>query len=110
MKWPNHKSLRMVMAGVDVKAGRIFDLSKPAAIVVLGPFLRAEKVHWRTIQSQREAVSQALGRAAKEDCFQGIMAPSQQVPGGTTIVVFPTKLGRHDRLSAPKFRWQLERF
>lgn len=104
MKWPDHRSLPMVMAGVEVNAARILDLSTPAVAAVLEPILNAEKVHWRTIQSRREAISQAIGRAAKEVCFQGMMAPSQQVPGGRAIVLFPTKLGRSDKLSVPKLR------
>jgi RES domain-containing protein len=104
LNWPDHKSLPMVMAGVEVKVGRVLDLSIQAVAAALEPFLTAEKVHWRTIQSRREAASQALGRAAREAGCQGLIAASSQVQDGTNIVLFPDTLESHDKLSAPKLK------
>ena len=104
MKWPDHKSLPMVMAAVEVKASRILDLGFPTVNSALQNLLESEKAHWRTIQSRREAVSQAIGRAANEACFQGLIASSQQVPGGKNIIVFPMKLSRLDKLATPRLK------
>ena len=104
MKWPDYRSLPMVMAGVEVNVRRILDLRVPEVAEVIEPLLKAERQHWRSIQSRREAVSQAIGRAAKESGLQGLLAPSQQVKGGLNLVLFPDKFGRHDQLSAPKLK------
>jgi RES domain-containing protein len=104
MKWPDHKSLPMVMAGVEVSVRRVLDLSVPEVAAVIEPLLKAERLHWRSIQSRREAMSQAIGRAARESGFQGLIAASQQVKGGLNLVLFPDKLGRPDKLSAPKLK------
>ena len=104
MKWPDHKSLPMVMAGVEISVRRILDLRTPEAAAVVEPLLKAERQHWRAIQSRREAVSQAIGRAARESGLQGLLATSQQVKGGFNLVLFPDKLGRPDKLSAPRLK------
>jgi RES domain-containing protein len=104
MKWPDHKSLPMVMAGVDARVRCLLDLRLPAVEAVIEPFLAVETVHWRTIQSRREAASQAIGRAAREAGCQGLMAASQQVRDATNIVLFPDTLDSHDKLSAPKLK------
>ena len=104
MKWPDHKSLPMVMAGIGVKASRVLDVTNPATAKVLEVFLKAEKAHWRSIQSRREAISQALGRAARAAGIQGLVALSQQVSDGKNIVLFPDQFGRRDRLTAPKLQ------
>ena len=46
-------------------------------------------------------VSQAIGRAAKEVCFSGLITPSHASPGRRNIVVFPQKLRAGEALSAP---------
>ena len=104
MKWPDHKALPMVMAGVSVKAARVLPLAAPAVAAVVDVFLNAEKTHWRAIQSRREAASQAVGRAVREADCHGLIAPSQQVPGGLNAVLFPDQFGRGDKLSAPKLK------
>jgi RES domain-containing protein len=104
MKWPDHKSLPMVMAGVEVTAGRVLDLRLPEVAAKIAPVLAAEKQEWRLIQARREAASQAVGRAVRETGLQGLLAASQQVAGGTNLILFPDKLGRRDKLSAPKLR------
>jgi RES domain-containing protein len=104
MKWPDHKSLPMVMAGVEVNVRRILDLRVPGVAAVIAPLLKTERQHWRSIQSRREAMPQAIGRAAMESGLQGLLTTSQQVKGGLTLVLFPDKLGRHDQLSAPKLK------
>jgi RES domain-containing protein len=104
MKIPDHKSLPMVMAGVKVKAGNLLDTTNPEVAAVIQPFLDAEKIHWRAIQSRREAVSQAIGRAVHEICFSGLIAASQALPGSKNIIVFPRKLGASEMLSGPSLK------
>jgi hypothetical protein len=101
MKLPDHQSLPMVMAGVKVRIANLLDTTDAETAAVIGPFLKQEKNHWRTIQGRREAVSQAIGRAIKEICFTGLIAASQAMPGGRNIIIFPEKLGVSDTLSAP---------
>lgn len=104
MKWPDHRSLPMVMAAIEVKAGKVLDLAIPSVATALDTFLESEKAHWRSIQARREAVSQAIGRAAREAGFLGLIAPSQQVSGARNAVLFPDRFGRRDRLSAPNLK------
>jgi RES domain-containing protein len=92
MKLPDYKSLPMVMAAIKIRTGNLLDLTDAKIAAVVNPFLEAEKVHWRTIQNRREAVSQSIGRAAHEICFSGIIAPSQALPRARNIVIFPQKL------------------
>lgn len=104
IKLPDYKSLPMVMAWVKVKAVNLLDMTEPDVATVVNPFLQTEKVHWRSIQDRCEAVSQAIGRAIKEVCFSGLVAPSQTSPGSQNIVIFPQKLGSAEALSAPNLK------
>lgn len=101
MSIPDHRSLPMVMAWVRVKVANLLDTTDPEISAIVNPLLGMEKHHWRTIQHRREAVSQAIGRAIKEVCFSGLIAPSQAWPDGRNIVLFPQKLTPADSLSAP---------
>ena len=104
MKLPDYKSLPMVVAWIKVKAANLLDTADAEVAAVINPFLQAEKIHWRSIQDRREAVSQALGRAAKEVCFSGLIAPSQALPGSRNVVIFPEKLSASETLSAPSLK------
>ena len=104
MKWPDHKSMPMVMAGVEVSASQVLDLRISDVATVLEPFLQAEPQHWRAIQAGGESVSQSIGRAARECRLQGLLAESQQVEDGLNLVLFPDRFGAHDRLASPKVR------
>src|SRR6266498_5297323 len=104
MKLPDHKSLPMVMAWIKVKTANLLDTTDGEAAAVINPFLAMDKLHWRAIQDRREAVSQAIGRAIQEVCFSGLIAPSQALPGGRNIVVFPKKFRLPETLSAPSLK------
>ena len=104
MRIPDHKSLPMVMAAVTVKAGNMLDGTDAEVAAFLRKFLQREKVHWRSIQDRREAVSQAIGRAAHEIGFSGLIVPSQAVAGSRNVVVFPMNLRSGELLSAPKLQ------
>jgi RES domain-containing protein len=60
MRLPDARVLPMVMAAVEARASLALDLDAPQVAAVLQPFLTSEKIHWRTIQHRREAVSQVL--------------------------------------------------
>lgn len=104
MRVLDHRSLPMVMAWVNVKAAKLLDLTDPEVAEGIIPLLAKEKIHWRAIQDRREAASQAIGRAAQEVCFSGLIAPSQALPGGRNIVIIPKKLGPADRLRGPTLK------
>ena len=104
MKLPDYKSLPMVMAWVKVKTANLLDTTDAEVAAVIDPLLKKDKIHWRAIQDRREAVSQAVGRAIKEICFSGLIAPSQALPGGKNIVIFPQSLAPADSLSAPALK------
>src|SRR2546425_4173644 len=104
MKLPDYKSLPMVMAWVKVKTANLLDTTHAQIAAVINPFLEKDKIHWRAIQDRREAVSQAVGRAIKEVCFSGLIAPSQASPGRRIIVIFPKKLKAPEALSAPSLK------
>ena len=104
MRIPDHKSLPMVMAWVKVKAANLLDTTDAEVAAIINPILATDKIHWRAIQGRREAVSQAIGRAIKEVCFSGLIAPSQASPTGRNIAVFPQKLAPSDSLSAPALK------
>lgn len=104
MKLPDHKSLPIVMAWVKVKATNLLDTTDAEIAAVINPLLARDKIHWRSIQDRREAVSQAIGRAIKEVCFSGLIAPSQALPGSRNIIIFPQKLTALESLSAPALK------
>jgi RES domain-containing protein len=104
MKIPDYKSLPMVMAWVKVKVSNLLDTTDAEIAGILNPLLATDKIHWRGIQDRREAVSQAMGRAIKDVCFSGLIAPSQALPGGRNIVIFPRKLTSSESLSAPALK------
>lgn len=100
MKLPDHKSLPMMMLGVKVKLTNLLDITDEEVAVVVNPLLEMEKIHWRSIQDRREAVSQAVGRAIEEMGFSGLAAPSQACPGQKNIAIFPENLSPQEILSA----------
>lgn len=104
MRLPDHKSLPMVMAWVEVKAANLLDTTDAKIASVINPLLATDKIHWRAIQDRREAVSQAIGRAIQEVCFSGLIAPSQALRGSKIIIVFPNKLKPPETLSAPSVK------
>ena len=104
MRLPDHRSLPMVMAWVKVKALNFLDITQPEVAAIVSPFLAEEKIHWRSIQDRREAASQAVGRTIKEIGFSGLIAPSQALPGGKNLVIFPQNLGPAEGLSAPNLK------
>jgi RES domain-containing protein len=98
MKLPDHRCLPMQMVGIRIKVANILDVTDSKIDAVVKPILVTEKIHWRAVQSKREAVSQAIGRALYEIGFAGLITSSQALAGGKTIVIFPEKLRATDTL------------
>lgn len=103
MKLPDYKSLPMVMAWVKVKVENLLDTTDAEIAPIINKLLARDKIHWRAIQARREAVSQAIGRAIKEICFSGLIAPCQAM-AGRNVVLFPQKLTRNELVSSPSFK------
>src|SRR6266478_6325362 len=99
----DYKALPMVMVAVKVKLSCLLDLRAVGVSFALDRFLCSEKIGWQSIQNRREAVSQAIGRAALTAGFKGLRAPSRQTPKAVNFVVFPDALSSGDRIAAPKF-------
>jgi RES domain-containing protein len=81
--------------------------STAAAKAVAWKGLRCQ---WReSIDKGREALTQAIGRAAVEEGLEGLLVPSVQVRKGVNLVVFPEslvkdsslKIQNSERLPAP---------
>jgi RES domain-containing protein len=104
MRLPDARVLPMVMAAVETRVSLALDLDAPQAAAVVQPFLTSEKVHWRTIQHRREAVSQAIGRALHRLGLHALVVTSQARSNGHTIVLFPDRFSSKDRLSAPSLK------
>jgi RES domain-containing protein len=100
LKIPDYKSLPMIMLGVKVKVHNLLDTTEGEVRDAIGSLLEKEKIHWRSIQDRREAISQAIGRAAHEICFSGLIVESQALTGSRNIVVFPKKLSGKEMLTA----------
>jgi len=104
MRLPDSRVLPMVMAAVEVKVSLALDLEEPRVAAVLQPLLALDKIHWRAIQSRREAASQAVGRALQELGLHALLTISQARANGRTSVLFPHRFGGRDRVSAPSLK------
>lgn len=87
-----------------MKTVNLLDTTEAEVAALINPFLDAERIHWRSIQDRREAVSQAVGRAIHEVCFSGLIAASQASPGSKNIIIFPKKLKSHETVSTPSLK------
>ncbi len=92
---PEHAALPRTFVGVDLDLARVLDLCDGRLRQRLGVSRKRMLAEdWRSVNDGgEEAVTQALGRAAYEVGFQGILAPSAAERTGTNIVVFPDRLG-----------------
>jgi RES domain-containing protein len=91
---PLFEALPRVMVALDVRLVRVLDLTDPGLRRSLRiSVARLLAVDWRAEQNAgREAVTQAIGRAAFEAGFQGLLVRSHAAKMGVNIVVFPSAL------------------
>jgi RES domain-containing protein len=88
---------------VDLRLQVVLDLRNPQVLRRLGvldrEFLTAD---WLASQDAgEESLTQAIGRLAWEEKFEGILVPSAREPDGTNLALFP---GRRRRGSS----WRIE--
>ncbi len=76
-------------ARLELKA--MLDLTAPATRTALGlTAVDLTTCDWKADQdAKREALTQAVGRAAFEHMAEGLVVPSARRPGGINVVVFP---------------------
>lgn len=98
---PLPADLHLVVRAVHVDLRDVLDLRVGAVRRALRVSeSRMLDVAWRAENAAgKEAVSQAVGRAAADAGFGGLVVRSAAVPGGLNVVVFVDRLGRSDRLS-----------
>lgn len=89
-----------VIVSVRVMADEILDLTQLAPAATL-PESMNTLLHedWRAIMSRgAEATPQAIGRAAFEAGFHGLIVPSKPDPKGRNLLVFPDVLSVAERI------------
>ena len=87
---PDIDLIPLTLTGCQAKVKRILDLTDPRIRRLLGVTVAQLKDEpWRTIQHQgREALTQCLGRLAREAGFQGLLVPSAARQRGINLVLF----------------------
>lgn len=90
-----------LLVAVEARLERVLDLTSAGVRRKLGLTVHVwTEEDWRQMQEAgRESLSQAIGRAAYEAGGHGLLAPSSAVRGGVNGVVFPVRLGIHERLA-----------
>jgi RES domain-containing protein len=87
-------ALPRVFAAIEADLSETLDLMDGAIRQRLQVSLeRMTREDWRAANERgREALTQAIGRAAFEAEFEGLVVPSAQDPEGGNLLVFPDKL------------------
>jgi hypothetical protein len=72
----------------------VLDLTDRKFVAGIGLSLTLLRAPWQAHQDAgREAVTQAIGRAACAAGFDGILSPSARRKGGVNLTMFPDNLG-----------------
>jgi RES domain-containing protein len=87
-------ALPRTFVAVDVKLHRVLDLTNQENLKTLMVTRRSLlAVDWRTYQDAgEEAITQAIGRIARELGFEGLLVPSATTAKGTNLVLYPGSL------------------
>jgi len=98
---PPWMALPLVMTALEVELESVLDLTNGRVRRALGVSRdRMLEEPWWLLQDRgREALTQALGRLARDHGFLGLLAPSAARPAGTNAVIFPDRLAAGDRLA-----------
>jgi RES domain-containing protein len=93
--------LPLTLVAIDARLSRVLDFTDATTRRILGMTLTAMNAcDWRSENAAgREALTQALGRAAFELGAHGIIVPSAVRRTIKNLNLFPTNLGRAGRLS-----------
>jgi RES domain-containing protein len=98
---PTWMALPLVVTALELDLEPVLDLTDGRvrrALRVSGARMLSEP--WWTLQDRgEEALTQAIGRLARDQGFVGLLAPSAARREGTNAVVFPDRLGVAHRLS-----------
>jgi RES domain-containing protein len=91
---PVSNAMPRVFVAIDVRLERVLDLTSMKVCGMLGLGMDdLIQQDWRHEQrAGREALTQALGRAAFHCSLEGLLIPSAARPGGSNLAVFPTNL------------------
>lgn len=86
--------LPLVLVAIDCRLQAILDLTDEAILECLElSRRRLARCRWReSMDKEREALTQAVGRAAFEQKLEGLLVPSAQKRQGRNLVVFPAQL------------------
>jgi RES domain-containing protein len=94
---PDVEAMPLTLAGFQVSVQRLLDMTDGrirGLLRVTGKQLRAP---WRPSQhAGQEALTQALGRLAREAGFQGLLVPSAVQRLGQNLVLFPDQLNAQE--------------
>src|SRR5262249_4402686 len=90
---PEAEALPLTFVALQGDAPNILALTDGSVRRILGVSLQRLKGPWRADQDNgQEALTQTLGRLAREAGVQGLLAPSAARPGGRNLVLFPEHL------------------
>jgi hypothetical protein len=89
---PDHSAMPAVTVGVELNLGRVFDLGNRTVRRALR-LTRATLTCGSHDLAPLEHLTQALGRIACSECYQGLLVPSAARILSLNVVVFPGKLG-----------------
>jgi len=97
----NHTLFPRGIVAVKVKLHNLFDLTsgiiRKHLLISQNRMLNAD---WRMEQHKgREALSQAVGRAAYRLGFEALAVPSKADPSGTNLVIFPDNLQTNSQIT-----------
>jgi RES domain-containing protein len=97
---PTWMSLPLVVTAIRVDLGPVLDLtSGPARRTLRVSRRRMLAERWWTIQDRgEEALTQAIGRLAREYGFVGLLTPSAVRPSASNMIIFPDLLGAMDQI------------
>lgn len=92
---PEIEATPTVWVGFHVRFQAVLDLRAACVRRELDVGLRRMKEEpWRTLQQAgEEALTQAIGRLARQAGVEALLVPSARKPGGTNVVMFPEARG-----------------
>jgi RES domain-containing protein len=96
---PLSKALPSVLVNLHLKVSRVLDLREKQVQQALGLSLRDMRdVDWRLEnQAEREAVTQAWGKAFSAALLEAVIVPSAADPHGANVLIFPDHLRRESK-------------
>lgn len=87
---PDSEGLPFVKSGAVVRLSRTLDLTSADVRKRLGVMKR--EIVSGSHDPGPESLTQAVGRIAHSECYQGLIVPSAAAPRRSNIVIFPDKL------------------